>query len=170
MKTFLAKVIATAALLCSAASSVLASDAKHPPSSNPSNLHSFSLPSLQHKGEISLAEYKDRLLLLSFFEPNCKWCHKQMKAFNQLQKNCSHVVQPIAVGVHGRRSELQQELRKARVKFPAFAANKELLLTTGDINVTPITLVIDEKGEFIAPLRGYIPLTQLTELLPDCSV
>lgn len=151
-----------AALLCNAA---IASNAD-----KTINFHQLSLESLNSDKQISLAQYKNKVVLLSFFEPDCKWCNKQMKAFNKLQEQCGQIVQPIAVGVHGRPRELKQELRKAKVNFPAFIASQELLQATGDIASTPITLVIDEKGEFIAPLHGYIPLTALIEVFPNCSV
>ncbi len=137
---------------------------------NSINLHRYSLSSLQKDGEISLAAYKDKIILLSFFEPDCKWCNKQMKALNKLQQQCGHSVQPVAVGVHGKRRELKQELRKAKVSYPAFLASRELLETTGNIASTPITLVIDESGEFVAPLQGYISLTTLAEIIPNCSI
>lgn len=138
------------------------------PANSEVNLHRYSLVSLHSNDNISLSHYKDKILLISFFEPNCKWCYKQMKVLNQLQESCKHSVQPVAVGVHGRRSELKQELRKAKVNYPAFIASDELLQATGAISSTPITLIISDKGEFIAPLTGYIPLKTLNEIFPSC--
>lgn len=150
-------------LLCLSLSSHIKAEVKA------ENLHNFSLSSLQNKGQVPLSDYKDKILLLSFFEPDCKWCYKQMKAFNQLQEDCSHSIQPIAVGVHGRRSELKQELRKAKVSYPAFIASDKLLQATGDIASTPITLIIGAQGEFIAPLNGYITLEKFHEIFPVCQ-
>ena len=63
------------------------------------NLRSGQLESLiNHNGDISL---------MMFFEPNCAWCYKQVKAFNQISTQCRQV-SITALGINGKRHQLKK--------------------------------------------------------------
>ena len=102
---------------------------------------------------------------MSFFEPDCSWCYRQMKTLNRLHEDCPHRVQPLLVGINGNRRQLQKELRKAKVRYPAFSANRDLLRTTGKIPATPLTLIVDRQGQFLSAIRGYVPEVKLRAVL-----
>jgi len=127
------------------------------------SLFDFTLPSLQENGGVPLEQYRGKVLLMSFFEPDCSWCYRQMKAFNKLLETCHLHLQPIAVGIKGTPSELRHELRRAKVSYPAFIGSGELLDAVGKVPATPWTLVSDGDGTIITTLRGYIPLPKLTQ-------
>ncbi len=119
-----------------------------------------SLPDLRSHKNISLGNYPNKILLISFFEPDCAWCYRQMKTFNRLLEHCHHL-QPIGVGINGNRQALRKELRKAKARFPGLIANRALLDSLGTIPATPWTLVVNPQGEQLATLRGYHKLSQL---------
>lgn len=131
-------------------------------SAKAASLLDFNLPSLQSSQQVSLEKYRGQLVLLSFFEPDCSWCYRQMKAFNRIEQACPEHIQPLAVGINGKPRELRRELRRAKVKFPAFSGTSELLAAVGKVPATPWTLVADGNGTVISTLRGYIPLEKLT--------
>ena len=106
---------------------------------------------------------KDTIILLSFFEPNCPWCYRQMKVFNKLESSCPQRVQPVLVGINGDARALRKELRKAKVKFPALKASKELM-NIFSVPATPWTVMINTDGQPITTVRGYIPLEDLSEV------
>jgi peroxiredoxin len=115
------------------------------------SLLDFSLPNLQAQGNLNLEDYRGKVLLVSFFEPDCSWCFRQMKAFNRLVETCDHV-QPIAVGVNGNNQQLRKELRRAKVQFPGLKANRQLIEAVGDVPATPWTLVADQQGNLVATM------------------
>lgn len=135
------------------------------------SLLDFHLPNIKEEGTLSLEQYRGKLLLLSFFEPNCRWCYRQMKVFNQVSKNCPHKIQPVAVGINGPTRKLRKEIRRAKVEFPALVATHELLNAVGKVPATPWTLVADQNGDLVTTLRGYMPAEKLNQLFGKiCSI
>ncbi|WNO08495.1 TlpA disulfide reductase family protein [Teredinibacter sp. KSP-S5-2] len=129
------------------------------------NLYDLNMESLQSGERIALQDYQGKIVLLSFFEPECTWCYRQMKAFNRIQEHCDHSVQPIAVGINGKPQRLQKEIRKAKIQYPALRATSELLNQIGEIPATPWTLVTDPQGTVLGHLRGYIPEPAIRKIL-----
>jgi hypothetical protein len=135
-----------------------------PLAANP--LHDLDLAALDGSGRIALADYREHWLLLSFFEPECAWCHRQLKALEQLSARCSETLQALAVGINGRDLALRRELRRARVTFPAARGSAALLERTGEIPATPWTLLLSPRGEVAATLRGFVREEQLAAAFP----
>lgn len=131
------------------------------------SLFDFSLPSLQENRTVPLEQYRGKVMLMSFFEPDCGWCYRQMKALNRLVESCPLHLQPVAVGIKGKAPELRQELRRAKFRYPAFAGTGKLLNAVGKVPATPWTLVTDGNGTILTTLRGYIPLEKLTQAFGD---
>lgn len=129
------------------------------------NLYDLNLDSLQSGEKVPLQDYQGKIVLMSFFEPECTWCYRQMKAFNRIQEHCDHSVQPIAVGINGKPQRLQKEIRKAKIQYPALQASSELLTQVGDIPATPWTLVTDTQGIILGHIRGYMPEPKLRKIL-----
>ena len=120
-------------------------------------IYSLSLKSLSKPEIVSLNTVKHKHLLISFFEPECRWCYRQLRMLNKLQQTCDDNIQPIMIGIHGTRQVLQQELRLINVTLPAFEASEALLKLTGNIDATPITFIVNEDGAITQRLRGYTP-------------
>lgn len=134
------------------------------------SLYDLALPSLTGPGSIPLADYRGRFLLLTFFEPDCGWCLRQLRALEALQGRCSDDLQSLAVGVHGRDLALRRELRRARVSLAAGRASGELLALVGEVPATPWTLLLGPAGEVVATLRGFVREEQLAAGFPAfCS-
>ena len=118
-----------------------------------------------------MADFNDKVVLLSFFEPNCPWCYRQMKVFNQIQSACDELLQPLSVGIHGTDQKLRSELRRARVQYPAVRGTPALIQLTGEINATPWTLVFGPKRQLLVTWRGYMKFEQIQALFPElCPV
>lgn len=99
--------------------------------------------------------------LLMFFEPECPWCLKQGKAFNQLLSQCPNAINIVALASHGNKSALRKAAWKMKLHFPAYLANQTMMKSLGPLPATPITLIIDEQGQLHSYLRGYVKLAQL---------
>ena len=106
----------------------------------------------------NLEHLRGKPTLMMFYEPECPWCFKQGKAFNELLRHCGHELQIVALGAHGDRARLKRELWKMKPKFPGFVAGKEMMNSVGALPATPITLIANANGEFISYMRGYIGL------------
>lgn len=133
-------------------------------------LQQLALPNLTGEGQTQLADFQGRLVLMSFFEPECSWCYRQMKVFNRIQSECAQQLQPLSVGVNGDSHRLRKELRRAKVRYPAVQATAQLMRLVGTVPATPWTLVFGPQGELLGKMQGYIRFEQMEELLPEfCS-
>jgi thioredoxin-related protein len=133
------------------------------------SFHQFELEGIGQTADVALQDYAGKALLLTFFEPACSWCARQLRDLVKLQQACDGGLQVVAVGVHGRKPALEQVLARsgARGRLTAVMASPSLLSAIGGVQVTPYTLVIDAKGRFEALLRGYVSLEKLHALLAD---
>lgn len=130
-------------------------------------LADLSLERLDRRGEFALAGRPQQVLMLTFFEPQCSWCQRQLRALGELAQSCDPQLQPVAVGINGREGALRRELRRARVRYPAVRASRELLRRVGDVPATPWTLLMDGSGTVLATLRGYVSAGRLAAAFAD---
>ena len=93
--------------------------------------------------------------LVLFFEPNCSWCFKQAKVFDQLAAACPQLT-IFGLGVNGSRIALQKEAWRLRVAFPLWMASQSMLASTGSIKSTPLSLLLDDAGEIVFSAKGYM--------------
>ena len=136
-----------------------------------SSFNYIELPSLTDKSSVNIADYRDKVLLVSFFEPECPWCHRQMKVFNRVLTECSNLLQPLSVGINGSEQKLRPELRRAKVKYAAVKGTPELLKLTGEIPATPWTLIFGPKGQLLGTWQGYLKFEQIQEIFPSlCAI
>ncbi|WP_299495499.1 thioredoxin family protein [uncultured Shewanella sp.] len=106
-------------------------------------------------------DFEGKPSLFMFFEPECPWCAKQGKAFNQLLAQCPNAINIAALASHGNKTVLRKAAWKMKLHFPAYLASQTMMLSIGPLPATPITLIIDEKGQLHSVLRGYVKLAQL---------
>jgi len=132
-----------------------------------SELYNLSLTGLNTETSLKMQAYEGQVLLLSFFEPECRWCYRQMKVFNRLHADCQAVT-PVAVGIHGDTRSLRQELRRAQVEYPAVRANRSLISIVGEVPSTPWTVIVSSSGEIISTIQGYYPLEKWQSAFSSC--
>lgn len=125
----------------------------------------FELRSLEGPERHSLQQYRGTPVMMMFFEPDCSWCFKQFRVFNQLSDECAGSVRLVAVGVNGSRRELLSEYRKSKPQFPTYQASASLLDAIGGVPATPFTLVADAQGQPLGWLRGYMGASRLKALI-----
>ena len=123
----------------------------------------FELKSLEQPEIHSLSRYQGKPVVMVFFQPECNWCLKQVRAINALSEQCD--IEAIAVGFGGNRVTLQRELRRLRPAFPAYQASPLLIEELGGVVATPITLLGDANGNFLNWSRGYLQGQQLLDLM-----
>lgn len=133
---------------------------------NPSLL-AYELKRLDVPEVEALDRFEGKPLLLVFFEPECSWCYRQVKAINALGARCDNGFQALAIGVNSNRAGLQKELRRLRPDFPAYQASAELLDALGGVPATPFTLLGDSNGTYLNWMRGYQDEASLERFLRD---
>lgn len=130
------------------------------------SLYTIKLDNLLKLETVNFSDYKNKLLIVSIFEPECPWCLKQFKALEKLYSNCPSNIQPIAVGM-GNKQQLKTLVYRSKISFPALAASPEFLDLIGQPKGTPFTLILDQEGKLVTTLQGYIPYQKLSFAFQD---
>ena len=131
------------------------------------SLLEFELRSLDQPEAHALERYEGKPVIMVFFEPECSWCLRQVRAINEIDEMCGDEFDALAIGVNATRAALQKELRRLRPNFPAYQASPELLESLGGIPATPISLLGDARGEFVSWARGYKKVDELLSLMRE---
>ncbi|WP_432526324.1 TlpA family protein disulfide reductase [Shewanella sp. GXUN23E] len=119
-------------------------------------------------GQFENLEYlKGKPTLMMFYKPDCPWCSRQGKAFNQLLARCGDKLQVVALGTLGDKTRLRQEWWKMKPAFAGFVAGTTMMESMGELPATPLTLVTNARGELITYLRGYIKPAQMNTILQE---
>lgn len=93
--------------------------------------------------------------LLVFFQPDCKWCEKQIALVTQLQQDCQQPVQALAIGTLGGYRELKKEVRKQQISLPSYLASSRFISALGGINTSPVSVLFNTDGTVEWAARGY---------------
>lgn len=140
-----------------------------------SGFFTYPVIDLNSAEKTSLSSNQDSTVVL-FFEPDCSWCFKQSKVFNQYLEHCMPKVQFIGIGVNGNRQQLKKTAWKMKTQFPLYMASPDLLNATGKIPSTPLTLILNKQGNVLAHAKGYLPfkkwkatLSQYTNSSINCQ-
>lgn len=126
----------------------------------------FRLPALDGGKRIELRRFEGQPVILLFFEPDCRWCAKQVKTLQAL-RGAFPDLQVVAIGVHGSPRALRGFVRRHRLEYPALQATDYFRAALGGIPATPFLLLADHKGHVNAVLRGYTAADTLARLLQD---
>ncbi|MBU2978055.1 redoxin family protein [Alteromonas sp. C1M14] len=129
-------------------------------------LYSLELDALMNLERVSLGDYKHQILVVTVFEPQCPWCMKQFKALEDLYQNCANHLQPVAVGV-GDKKGLKEIVYKTKISFPAAVASPDFIAMVGEPKATPFSLIIDDNGDLVTTIEGYVPLAKLRYAFQD---
>lgn len=121
------------------------------------------LQSVNDHSIIKLADLHGSTVLLSFFEPDCLWCYRQMTVFNQLSKRCQ-TIKPVVVGINGNDQDYRKLTRRAKITYPAVKSSTVFRQHFNEVVATPWTYVLSNNGHMLGYLRGYRSLEQLLEL------
>lgn len=121
-------------------------------------------------GERQITTADTKLTVVLFFEPDCSWCFKQTRVFNDFIRSCNTDIQFIGLGVNGSRQKLKKEAWRQRADFPMYMASKEMIKAIGQVSTTPLTLLLDQSGNIISHARGYLPAKKWRDFMATHGV
>jgi thioredoxin-related protein len=116
------------------------------------------------KTKQTLKPYQGQKMILSFFMPNCRWCLRQHQVLKRIHANCP-MLNPIMIGVQASKQKLKLALKRKKNTFPAFVASRNMVQAIGENSPVPMLLFFNEDGHLIFKTEGYLPESQLVDLL-----
>ncbi|MCW8877123.1 MAG: hypothetical protein OQJ89_04720 [Kangiellaceae bacterium] len=125
-------------------------------------LPAIELQNLFAEQPVVLKSRKDNLLFVTFFEDKCRWCLRQMVAYEEFKTKIN--ADFVMVGVGDSKLKLRHWAKRAGTSIPTAYASDKLLALVGKPEVTPYTLIFDSEGHFLTKVTGYIKPGKLSQL------
>jgi cytochrome c biogenesis protein CcmG, thiol:disulfide interchange protein DsbE len=119
----------------------------------------FSLPRLQGSGDISLASFRGKTVVLNFFASWCAPCKREAPALESLwRSNRSQNVVVLGIDSGDTRGSARRFLGAHGVTYPiAFDPDEKLALGPYSLPGLPVTYVINPAGRVVgAPVLGPV--------------
>lgn len=116
---------------------------------------SFAHRDLSGGKKVQLDKFRGKPVVISFFEPDCPWCFKQLKVIKTLHQGCESQFQPIAMGINGTAPNLRSLIARAKPGFPALQASSRFMASIGGVPATPVTVLIGKDSRLSGGWRGY---------------
>ncbi len=130
-----------------------------PPPKAGSRAPAFSLPRLQGSGDISLASFRGKTVVLNFFASWCAPCKKEAPALESLwRRNRSENVVVLGIDSGDTRGSARRFLGAHGVTYPiAFDPDEKLAQGPYSLPGLPVTYVINPAGRVVgAPVLGPV--------------
>jgi peroxiredoxin len=123
----------------------------------------FTLPPLQGGGSVSLAAFRGRPVLISFFASWCPHCRKELTSVAAVAK--ADTGKLAVVGVDSNESSdatAQQLLTAAHASFPVGLDTDAKVATRYKIVALPVSYFVNAKGKVVGATLGAQTVSSLT--------
>ena len=125
----------------------------------------FSLKDLSGE-EVSLSDYRGKIVLVNFWATWCGYCNVEMPDFQKVQDENEDVV-VLAVNVMEEESIVNDYIKEGGYNFQVVLDKEGTVAKTYLINAFPTTYVVDEEGMLLGGVRGMVTYDQLNQILAD---
>ena len=124
----------------------------------------FSIPNLANPDEkLSLASYKDHVVLLDFWATWCPPCKSELPALDRLYdefKAKGFVIIGMTVD-KGSEVEVTEAVRQFKLSYPVGLAGEDVQRAYGGIRAVPTKFLLDKKGAIAKQYVGVVSEKQL---------
>jgi len=120
----------------------------------PKKAANFTLKDLAGK-EISLSDYKNKVVLVNFWATWCPPCIKEMPDLEKLHQNYKERgVQLLGLTVSSKLKQIPKTLKSTGVTYPILVDADNIVADYGGFNSIPQTFIIDQKGNIVKQITG----------------
>lgn len=116
-------------------------------------------PTVLHDAEshvVELSQLKGKWVILNFWAGWCGACLKEIPELDRFYQN-NHDHNVLLYGVNFDQvslEELQFIMRQTNIKFPVLQENPSKIWQLGEINVLPVTFIINPQGNVVKTIYG----------------
>jgi thiol-disulfide isomerase/thioredoxin len=150
-------------------SAMIISSCSRPPSGSESGVQvgqpapNFKLPDL-HGREVSLDQYKGRLVLLDFWATWCGPCRMTMPLFERVQKEFSSTLVLLAINLQEPKDTVLDYVYKQGINPQVLLDEKGSVGETYGTVSIPMQVLIDKQGIVRNVQMGFDPRTTISQL------
>lgn len=118
----------------------------------------FLLPAVADEKKISSDEFKDKVLLVTFFATWCPPCREEIPEFIGLQKELGERgFSVLGVSVdEGGGGLVKKLIEQTKINYPVVMADEAVLSGFGGISGVPTSFLVNRKGNVVKSYPGYV--------------
>jgi peroxiredoxin len=115
----------------------------------------FNLKAVQDGKAYSLSQFKGKVVLLNFFTYFCGPCRQEMPHLSQMyQELKGQGFQTLGVALSSTPEQLKELVSKLGLGYPVLEGNDAVSKAYGNIELVPITFIIDRQGNIVHKILG----------------
>lgn len=123
----------------------------------------FTLENLEGE-EVSLEDYKGKIIMLNFWATWCPYCVKEMPDMNRLQEENDDLV-VLAVNIKEEKDKVKEYIEEGGYDFEVVLDTKASVAETYLVGPLPTTYFIDKEGILIGGVPGMLEYPQMKQLI-----
>ncbi|MCI5179524.1 MAG: TlpA family protein disulfide reductase [Candidatus Electrothrix sp. AU1_5] len=118
----------------------------------------FTLPSVVDGKDISSEDFKEKVLLVTFFATWCPPCLQEIPSLIRLQKDLSPKgFSVLGLSLDDGGPEIVNELVESdNINYPVLMANNEVVNGFGGVTGIPTSFLVSHEGKMIRTYTGYV--------------
>ncbi|MEJ2671385.1 MAG: TlpA disulfide reductase family protein [Deltaproteobacteria bacterium] len=115
----------------------------------------FTLKAVQDNKDYSLSQYRGKVVLLNFFTFFCGPCRQEMPHLSEMyQELKGQGFQVLGIGLASTPAQLKQIVSQLGLTYPVLEGNKEVSKAYGNVELVPLTFIIDRQGNIVQRILG----------------
>lgn len=133
----------------------------------------FTLPALDGKGQVSLQQYRGKVVYVDFWASWCGPCRKSLPLLNELRNELhGQGFEVLAINLDDQAADGLRFLERFPVDYPTLHDESGDTPQRYGLRGMPTSYLINQQGELVAVHEGFKPSDmkkirqQVTELLP----
>jgi peroxiredoxin len=126
----------------------------------------FTLKAVQDGKDYSLSQYRGKVLLINFFTFFCGPCREEMPHLNQMDQELKgQGFQTLGIALASTPDQLKQLISQLGLKYPVLVGNDAVSKAYGNIELVPITFIIDRQGNIAHKILGARSKAEFEKLI-----
>ncbi len=125
-------------------------------------------PNFTHKNldgkEVSLSDYRGKIVLINFLATWCPWCDKEMPDLQKLDEENDDLV-VLAVDVMEKEEEVKEYIEKNKYSFEVVLDEDGEIAKTYLVSGLPASYFVDEEGILLGGVPGAMTYEQMISIL-----
>jgi peroxiredoxin len=115
----------------------------------------FTLKAVQDGKDYSLSQYRGKVVLVNFFTFFCGPCREEMPHLSQMDQELkAQGFQTLGIALASTPAQLKQLIAQLGLKYPVLMGNDAVGKAYGNIELVPITFIIDRQGNIVQKILG----------------
>lgn len=123
----------------------------------------FTLESLQGE-EVSLEDYRGKIVLINFWGTWCQYCDKEMPDLQRLHEENDDLM-VLAIDVMEEREKVEEYIKKGGYDFKVLLDTKGEVARTYLVSGFPTSYFVDKDGILLGGVSGMMTYAQVNQIL-----